>query len=217
MNSTKVSINLNNFISKENLSESNEDRYPGENKRSRRQIKKAKKESTESVNENSPRESLSNIQINSKFIEEQSESVDIVMEGYLIYRHELDQLEFEGSWCMSNDATKESFSYLLLKEKQNITCPVKIHQIDFTGIESSGDYLKKYLSQPREEYYLHICAANLYECLSLPHNVIFNTILTFLSGEYHGYFLYYNKTIEDRFFLNFSLEENKVRINGISI
>lgn len=212
-----MSINLNNVISKENYSESNEEKYPGENKRSRRQIKKAKKESIESDYENSPRESLTQMQINTKFLEEQSENADIVMEGCLIYRHELDQLEFEGSWCMSNDATKESFSYLLLKEKQNITCPVKTNQIDFAGTESSGDYLKKYLSQPREEYYLHICAANLYECLSLPHSIIFNTVLNFLSGEYHGYFLYYNKTIEDRFFLNFCLEDNKVRINGINI
>ncbi len=174
-----------------------------------------KKESSVSELNDSPENSTENIPLDINYIEEAAnQSSDIVMEGNLIYRHELDQIEFEGSWSMSNDATKENFSYLLLKEKQNIICPVKINQIDFSNFDSSGEYLKKYLSQPREEYYLHICAANIYECLILPHNLIFNTILSFLTGEYHGYFLYYNKTIEDRFYLNFSLEDNQVRING---
>ncbi len=197
-----------------NLAESNEEKNPKDSKRSRRKIKKAKKESSISELEESPEES-SNQPLDDNFIDQESvQNSDIVMEGNLIYRHELDQIEFEGNWCMCNDATKESFSYLLLKDKQSIICPVKMNQIDFSGIESNGEYLKKYLSTPRQEYYLHICAANIYECLFLPHNVIFNTVLSFLSGEYHGYFLYYNKTIEDRFLLNFSLEDNQVRING---
>ena len=150
-----------------------------------------------------------------EMFQEVPENVDIVMEGNLLYRHEMDQVEFEGSWSMSNDSTKENFSYLLLKEKQNVLSIVKLNDVNFTEMyDYNQDYLKKYLNPGREEYLLHICSANLFEALLIPHSRIFKGILQFLTGEYHGFFLYYNKTIEDRFYLNFSLEDNQVRING---
>jgi hypothetical protein len=186
-----------------------------ENKRSRRQIKKAKKDSSmssEDFSDSMPFEESVNKEV---FEEETSEHADIVMEGNLLYRYDLDQVEFEGSWSMSNDFTKEKFSYLLLKEKQNLVCPIKLNDVDCNDLyDVYGDYLKKYINKPRDEYLLHICSSNLFEAILIPHSNVFNSILNFLTGEYHGFFLYYNKTIEDRFYLNFSLEDNQVRING---
>jgi hypothetical protein len=185
------------------------------NQRSRREIKKTRRDS--SLTSEELEESLGIEDSLSKEIYEHTrDSADIVMEGSLIYRHEMDQLELEGAWSMSNDNTRENFSYLLLKEKQNFVSTVKFSEIDFSDLyDYNQEYMKKYLNPGREEYLMHICAANLFEALLIPHSRVFEGILQFLSGEYHGFFLYYNKTIEDRFYLNFSLEDNQVRINGM--
>lgn len=144
-----------------------------------------------------------------------SNNADIVMEGSLLYRYELDQIELEGCWSISNDITRERFSYLLLKNKEkNLICPLKSQEIDLNNFINLDEEVKKYFNQPKDEYNLHVCSANLFECLLIPHSDVFNTVLNLLTGEYHGFFLYYNKTIEDRFYLSFSLEDNQVRISG---
>ena len=89
---------------------------------------------------------------------------------------------------------------LFLKKNERIICNIKKDEID--EYNSTKDYC------------LSICSANLLEALLIPHAQIFRTMLHFISGEYHGFFMYYEKTIEDRFYLNFNFEQDQVRING---
>lgn len=65
-----------------------------------------------------------------------------------------------------------------------------------------------------KDFPLIVCSANVFELILIPHEYIFKTVLNYLSGEYHGYFMYYHKTIEDRFYVNFNLDAGQVRING---
>lgn len=64
---------------------------------------------------------------------------------------------------------------------------------------------------------LYLCPANIYEILLIPNADLFNYVLDFMSGGYHGFFVYFTKTIEDRFDLNFVLEDNQVRVSGKGI
>lgn len=185
-------------------------------KRSRREIKKTKKAMSQSSEEELEKESM-NYEMNEN--QEMQQNImydtnsDIVMEGNLIYRHELDQIELEGLWTINNEENRERFSYLLLKQKdKKLSCSVKM-KIDSNLIEANTN-IKKFYNSNREEYVLNICSANLFESLLIPHSNVFHTILNYLSGEYHGFFLYYNKTMEDRFYINFTIEDNQVRING---
>jgi hypothetical protein len=126
---------------------------------------------------------------------------DIVMNGKLLYRYSLDQIELEGYWCMSNDQlTQEKFSYLLLKKPERMQYKIRKE-------EYGGD----------RDYNINICGANMFETILIPHAGIFNTIITYLTGEYHGFFMYYDKTIEDRFFINFIHDDNQVRLSGNNI
>lgn len=167
------------------------------------------------------------------------DNVDIIMNGNLIYRYSLDQIELEGSWSLNNDVTREKFSYLFIKKCDKITCPIKISEIEQAyknncnnnneQFENSNAIINKinqiksfcgddplnenYLH--KDEYHLSICSANLFEAITISHPVIFNCITNYLTGEYHGFFFYYDKTIEDRFYINFDYDDNQVRINGI--
>jgi len=144
-------------------------------------------------------------------------NVDIVMEGNLIYRYDLDQIELEGVWSMSNDNTRERFSYLMLKNRdKSLVCPINFKEVTMSNYynEDQTDIDMNKFTPNSDDYKIYICSSNLFESLLIPHSIIFQTALNFLSGEYHGFFLYYNKTIEDRFYLNFSIEDNQVRING---
>lgn len=140
--------------------------------------------------------------------------IDIVMEGYLLYRIESDQLELEGNWCMSNDETKERFSYLHLKDKPHINCPIHLSEVYYSDTYDAN-YSQSFTNNLRNVYNLNISSSNIIEAILIPHGGIFNTVLNFLSSEYHGYFLYFKKTIEDRFGLNFSYENNQIRIDGM--
>jgi hypothetical protein len=170
------------------------------------------------------------------------ENVDIIMTGNLIYRYSLDQIELEGFWSLNNDITREKFSYLFIKKCDKITCPIKIseieqayhnsnninnsnnnnEQIDVNNINSSklnlrslcGDEPLKENYVYKDEYNLSICSANLFEAVTISHPIIFNCITNYLTGEYHGFFFYYDKTIEDRFYINFDYDDNQVMING---
>ena len=135
------------------------------------------------------------------------------MEGYLLYRIESDQLELEGNWSMSNDETKERFSYLHLKDNPHINCPISLSEIYYSDNYDSN-FSQAFTNNMRNVYNLNISSSNLTEAILIPHGGIFKAILNFLSSEYHGYFLYFNKTIEDRFGLNFTYENNQIRIDG---
>lgn len=129
------------------------------------------------------------------------------MIGNLQYRYNLDQIELEGTWGMNNDSARERFSYLFLKKHDKISCAIKKDEIEFSSFSDES-------SLQRDELVVNICSANLFEVVVIPHPNIFRVLLQFLSGEYHGFFMYYDKTIEDRFMLNFFLEEAQVRISG---
>lgn len=96
-------------------------------------------------------------------------------------------------------------------------------QFDLNNIESSKLKVKNLCADEplnenylyKDEYNLSICSANLFEAITISHPVIFNCITNYLTGEYHGFFFYYDKTIEDRFYINFDYDDNQVRINGI--
>ena len=72
----------------------------------------------------------------------------------------------------------------------------------------------KYYDHSCKKYILNLCSANIFEALLIPDYELFKYILTFLSGEYHGFFVYFGKTIEDCFNLNFNYEDNQVRVSG---
>ena len=69
------------------------------------------------------------------------------------------------------------------------------------GIRINDNYIYE------DEYHLSICSANLYEALTISHPLVFNCITNYLTGEYHGFFVYYDKTIEDRFYINFDYDD----------
>ena len=72
----------------------------------------------------------------------------------------------------------------------------------------------RYYDINSKKYILNLCSANIFEALLIPDFELFKYILNFLSGEYHGFFVYFGKTIEDNFHLNFNYEDNQVRVSG---
>ena len=57
----------------------------------------------------------------------------------------------------------------------------------------------RYYDINSKKYILNLCSANIFEALLIPDFELFKYILNFLSGEYHGFFVYFGKTIEDSF------------------
>ena len=167
---------------------------------------------------------------------------DIVMEGNLFYRYGMDQIELEGQWSLSSETTKCHFSYLLSSKQKVI--PIHIdpkdlgvkdfnnyvqninnansqeknenNNINKTMINNYDIMMKcnQYFDQTYKKYVLNLCSANIFEALLIPDYELFKYILSFLSGEYHGFFVYFGKTIEDYFNLNFNYEDNQVRVSG---
>ncbi len=190
--------------------------------RSKRIIKKSKYEDSIFSDEEILESNESDLIEEKIFYDNQTcQEEDIIMQGKLLYRYSLNQIELEGFWTMNNDATREKFSYLFLKDKERLICPINISELN-----NSHSLQSKYANHQKnshhhsnsqdfkEQLFLSICAANLHEAILIPHNSVFTTILNFLSGEYHGFFMYYDKTIEDRFNLNFNIDDNQVRISG---
>ena len=168
---------------------------------------------------------------------------DIVMEGNLFYRYGMDQIELDGQWSLSSETTKCHFSYLLSSKQKVI--PIHIdpkdlgvkdfnnygqninnansqeknenNNINKTMINNYDIMMKcnQYFDQTYKKYVLNLCSANIFEALLIPDYELFKYILSFLSGEYHGFFVYFGKTIEDYFNLNFNYEDNQVRVNII--
>ena len=141
----------------------------------------------------------------------EDENQDVVMQGSLLYRFALDQIELEGFWSMPNDEkTKERFSYLFLKNCDKLACHVDQDSVE---VDNYSD-INANQNKRRKDFQINICSANLYETILIHDSNIFDRILAYLTGEYHGFFMYYDKTIEDRFYINFNLQDSQVRING---
>ena len=167
---------------------------------------------------------------------------DIVMEGNLFYRYGMDQIELDGQWSLSSETTECRFSCILSSKRK--VMPVRVGPKDFGVKDFGGygrnindansqeknennninktminnyDIMMKcnqYFDQTYKKYVLNLCSANIFEALLIPDYELFKYILSFLSGEYHGFFVYFGKTIEDYFNLNFNYEDNQVRVSG---
>ena len=166
---------------------------------------------------------------------------EIIMEGNLFYRYGMDQIELDGQWSLSSETSKCHFSYLLSSKQKVI--PIHIDPKDLgikepnnnlndnvqeknemnntgnmnKGIINNYDIMmkcKQYYDSTYKKYVLNLCSANIFEALLIPDYELFKYILSFLSGEYHGFFVYFGKTIEDYFNLNFNYEDNQVRVSG---
>ena len=166
---------------------------------------------------------------------------EIIMEGNLFYRYGMDQIELDGQWSLSSETSKCHFSYLLSSKQKVI--PIHIDPKDLgikepnnnlndnvqeknemnntgnmnKGIINNYDIMmkcKQYYDPTYKKYVLNLCSANIFEALLIPDYELFKYILSFLSGEYHGFFVYFGKTIEDYFNLNFNYEDNQVRVSG---
>ena len=149
---------------------------------------------------------------------------EIVMDCYLIYRYQLNQIELEGNWGIANNQMNEKLSYLFNKSNEkhrillnkseviDLTQPTKTIQ---TGIENVKRNNIFYTSKDLENMIsINLCAANIHEILLLNNQRIISEVLKFLSNEYSGYFVYFSKTIEDKFTLKLTLTDSLVIITG---
>ena len=167
---------------------------------------------------------------------------EIVMEGSLFYRYGMDQIELDGQWSLSSETTKCHFSYLLSSKQKVIPIHIDPKDLGVKDFNSNQNNLNngnsqeknennnmnknminnydimmkcsQYYDQTYKKYVLNLCSANIFEALLIPDYELFKYILSFLSGEYHGFFVYFGKTIEDYFNLNFNYEDNQVRVSG---
>lgn len=180
--------------------------------------------------------------INIKSLDEEQEDQDIGLESTnneiqmdcnLIYRYELNQIELEGSWGMSSSELTEKVSYLFIKSNEKHRVLLKNSMIspsvtseaiepNSKNGEQDGQAKKKelifYTSKDLENMFpLDICSANLIEVLLINNQFLTNEALKFLSNEYSGYFVYFSKTIEDRFTLQMTLNDSLVSIEGQGI
>ncbi len=141
------------------------------------------------------------IQTENNYNPNSDEPNDIILEGNLIYRYCNNQIELDGQWYMSTEqSTREKLSYLFQKTNEFLDCKIKNEEI----LESSDG----------KDFSIKICCANVFECITINRQQIFEKVLEFLSGEFAGYFMYYGKTIEDRVDITLELEDSLVRING---
>jgi hypothetical protein len=117
---------------------------------------------------------------------------EIINEGYLIYRYSSNQIELEGNWYVATDPSwKERVSYLFAGSQLTKQVNLNIENTDVN---------------------VFMCSANLIECLQM--NSLFKYCLEFLAGDYSGYFMYYSKTIEDRFNINLEIQDSLVKVFG---
>jgi hypothetical protein len=117
---------------------------------------------------------------------------EIINDGCLIYRYNSNQIELDGEWYVANDETnKERISYL------------------FSGSQKTKEIL---LNIENTDININMCSANLVECIQL--DILFKYCLEFLNGDYSGYFIYYSKTIEERFNIDLDVQDSLVKISG---
>ena len=117
---------------------------------------------------------------------------EIINDGYLIYRYNSNQIELDGNWYVANDPSwKERISYLFSGSQKTKEITLNIENTDVN---------------------INMCSANLVECIQL--DILFQNCLEFLNGDYSGYFIYYSKTIEERFNINLDIQDSLVKISG---
>ena len=117
---------------------------------------------------------------------------EIINDGYLIYRYSSNQIELDGNWYVANDPSwKERISYLFSGSQKTKEIKLNIENTDIN---------------------INMCSANLVECIQL--DILFQNCLEFLNGDYTGYFIYYSKTIEERFNINLDIQDSLVKISG---
>lgn len=129
----------------------------------------------------------------------------------------MDQIELLGEWASTVDWVKtqlhQQFAYFLMK-KDRIVFTLNEFQIDFSHSISVTQQLNDSKYFKGDTYSLFVSSGNLVELLLIPSSSLLNYILLYLSGNYSGYFLNKDKTIEDAFFINFVLENNETRLIG---
>ena len=144
---------------------------------------------------------------------------EIIMEGNLFYRYGMDQIELGGMWSLSSETEKCQFSYLLSPRQKLIQIPIDPLELGIKATQNENeDAIKakceKYFEHNTNKYLMNLCTANIFEVLLIPNLDLLKYILSFLSGDYHGFFVYFGKTIEDNFNLIFNYENNQVRVSG---
>lgn len=124
--------------------------------------------------------------------------------GVIVYRYTNDQIEIEGDWSNPDTGIHQPLSYLLLK-KDSILFPIYRYSIDYTDYNSNFQS-EKYI---KNDYYLfNISSSNITEILLIPNPSLLKQILIYLTGQYTGYYMYQEKTIEDTFYLSYIYDNN---------
>ena len=121
---------------------------------------------------------------------------EIILKGYLIYRTTFNQIEIIGNYIYNKN--EYPFAYLLNKENNNLAYKIPTHTIN----PSNDANLNKEFLQ-KDNYYLNIGINNITQILIIKNIEINQFITPFFSGQYIGYYIKDNKTIEEQFFLSF--------------
>jgi len=121
---------------------------------------------------------------------------EIILKGYLIYRTTFNQIEIIGNYIYNKN--EYPFAYLLNKENNNLAYKIPTHTIN----PSNDANLNKEFLQ-KDNYYLNIGINNITQILIIKNIEINQFITPFFSGQYKGYYIKDNKTIEEQFFLSF--------------
>ena len=121
---------------------------------------------------------------------------EIILKGYLIYRTTFNQIEIIGNYIYNN--IEQPFAYLLNKENNNFAYKIPKNKI----ISSNNSNFNKNNIQG-DNFYLNIGINNITQILIINNLEINQFITPFFSGQYIGYYIKDNKTIEEQFFLSF--------------
>lgn len=114
---------------------------------------------------------------------------------------------------MNTESPIEKFSCLHMKRKEPIKIKLNKNEVIFDkDSKKSGN-----ISDSNEDFTIKISSSNIHELIIIPYEKIFKGVLEYLSGEYQGYFVYFSKTIEDRFVLNYELDNGFVKMNGYGL
>ena len=129
---------------------------------------------------------------------------EIILKGYLIYRTTFNQIEIIGNYIYNN--IEQPFAYLLNKENNNFAYKIPKNKI----ISSNNSNFNKNNIQG-DNFYLNIGINNITQILII-NNIEINQFITpFFSGQYIGYYIQNNKTIEEQFFLSFLNNNNSLQ------
>lgn len=139
----------------------------------------------------------------------ENEKNEILIKGYLIYRTTFNQIEIIGNWIYDNK--EQPVSYLLNKQNNNLAYKLLKYEIKNSNYNFNinkniqGDY-----------FYLNIGNKNITQILIIDNDNIHQIITPFFSGQYIGYYINNDRTIEEEFFLSFLNDDyfNQIKIIG---